>query len=101
MKISVVTVVPMVVFIGACQRFYVATTVPGFNDFDEGDGKFAMHRVFSDDAPRVFSVDRALTVLCHFSRKQFEFTSQINSANKRSSFQVLAPIIISCSSTFT
>lgn len=87
MKISVATIVPIVVFIGACQRFYVATTVPGFNDFDEGDGKFAMHRVFSDDAPCV-SVDRALTVLRHFARKQLELTSRINSAIKRSSFQV-------------
>lgn len=75
MKILVATIV---VPLGACQRFYIATIVPGFNDFDEGSGKFAVHRVLSVNTPRV-SVDHTLTVPSLFFQKQLEFTSQINS----------------------
>lgn len=71
----------VVVLLGARQRFYIATTVPGSNDFDEGSGKFAVHRGLPDNAPRV-SVDHALTVpsLLFLFQKQLEFTSRINSA---------------------
>lgn len=57
MKIPIETIVSMVVFAGVRRdlpRYYVATIVSELDDFNQGDQKFTVHRVFLTDAPRVF-----------------------------------------------
>lgn len=93
MKISAVTAVPDVAFMnGACQGFYVATIASGFDGFDEGDGKFAMHRAFPDDAGfcQITLFRHSSLSLSLSPRKPLEFTPRNDSAE--SSFQIYLPI---------
>lgn len=90
------TIATIVVFVGAYHIVCIDTIVSEFDDFDQRDQKFTVHRVFSVDQIGVF----ALKILLRYTRNNCHkfylwFHSSVSSLAKTQRVNLSAHIILS------